>query len=159
MKIKLIVSANWFTTFNEGNNLMKKSSSKRGRPSTKNMKTAGSKQPTALQKAREAQKTMRTKLASLKKEFKHKLQTATKSAYEKALADALQLQEKKADAKSKLLAAVEAKFEKKYTKKAGKPAKAKHGKRGKKSSDTNAIPKNTSMTHGKKSRGRPRKAA
>ena len=154
-----MVSANWFTTFIEGNNIMKQSSSKRGRPSTKNMKTAGSKQTTALQKAREAQKAMRTKLTTLKKEFKNKLQTATKTAYEKALADALQQQQKKADAKSKLLAAVEAKFEKKYTKKAAKSTKAKHGKRGRKSNDTNAMPKTTSMTHGKERRGRPRKAA
>ena len=130
---------------------------KRGRPTIKKTKLANSTQKSTLAKARANLKIMRAKLANLKAEFKQKLEIATTAAYEKALNDAMKLQEKKAEAKKQMLAKAEEKFEKKFSKKTKAKSKTKSSKKSK----TMAKPKMrkiTSMTR-KSRRGRPRKVA
>lgn len=131
---------------------------KRGRPSAmKKIKLASNTQKSNLKIARANLKMMKAKLASLKVEFKEKLEMATTAAYEKALNDAMRMQEKKAEAKKQMLAKAEEKFEKKFTKKTKIKTKTKYNKKPK----TMAKPKMITMkaTARKSRRGRPRKAA
>lgn len=128
---------------------------KRGRPAMKKTKLASNNQKSTLATARANLKMMKAKLASLKVEFKQKLEIATAAAYEKALNDAMKLQEKKAEAKKQLLAKAEEKFEKKFAKKT--KSKTKSSKKTK----FLAQPKMTKMSSmsSKSRRGRPRKVA
>ncbi len=120
-----------------------------GKPSTRNAT-----QLSSLQKAQAAQKAIKAKLKTLKAEFKQKLQAVSQTAYEQAMRDFQRDHVKRIEAKQKIIAAAEAKFEKKFAKK----TKSSHRRKG---ATLNATALHHTATTGKHQgrRGRPRKTA
>lgn len=119
---------------------------KRTKTSRHTNRSTSKKGMTSLQKARATQKAIKAKLANLKTEFKNKLQSAVQTAYQKALNDAVRLNEQRIHIRNKAIAIAEAKFDKKIAKTMLKKTKKTSKKRRKTTTTGTHHPSNTKRT-------------